>query len=227
MHETITKLTLFEKLSLKEQVVFSKWFVARTHKRGEALYHEGERVGHLVFVVRGKIKLVKHTPQGKDVILAIVTPGEAVNLEATLGPGAQLTTAIAVEDSAVVVIERQVFRKLAESYPGVLRASAEILALHVAEQLDLVKELSVAKVDSRIAGTLLRLGDKLGTRIQDGPIQIDIHLSRQDIADLSGTTIESAIRTLSRFGRERLVTTTKESILIEDRESLADIAGMF
>lgn len=227
MHETVGKLELFARLSLKEQVVFSKWFVARTHKRGEALYHEGERVGHLVFIVRGKIKLVKHTPQGKDVILSIVTPYEAVNLEATLGPGAQLTTAIAVEDSSVIVIERQVFRKLCDSYPTVLRAAAEILSRHVADQLDLVKELSVAKVDSRIASTLIRLGDKLGTKRTDGPIQIDIHLSRQDLADLSGTTIESAIRTLSRFGKERLVTTTKDSILIENRESLADIAGMF
>lgn len=227
MHETISKLELFAKLSLKEQVAFSKWFVARAYKRGEALYHEGERVGHLVFIARGKIKLVKHTPQGKDVILSIATPYEAVNLEATLGSGAQLTTAIAVEETSVVVIERQVFRKLAESFPSVLRAAAEILARHVAEQLDLVKELSVAKVDSRIASTLVRLGDKLGQKRDDGPIQIDIHLSRQDIADLSGTTIESAIRTLSRFGKEHWVTTTKDSILIENRESLAELAGMF
>lgn len=227
MHDIISKLPLFAGLPLKEQISVAKWFVTRRYKRGEALFHEGEKVSHLAFVYQGKLKLMKHTPQGKDVILDIAMPYEAINLETVWGDGMQFASAFALEDTSIALVERQVVRRLAESFPVMQKAALDILAVRSMHQLDLITELSVAKVDSRIAATLLRLGTKLGQNEQSGAIRIDVHLSRQDIADLSGTTIESAIRALSRFGKENLIATTKDRILISDRESLADIAGLF
>ena len=88
-----------------------------------------------------------------------------------------------------------------------------------------IKELAAGGVEYRIAHLLLKLADRIGVEGKNDEITIPILLSRQDIADLVGTTVETAIRVMSRWRKMEIVTNDKRGILIRDRDTLEDLAA--
>src|SRR3972149_3008923 len=85
---------------------------------------------------------------------------------------------------------------------------------------DSLKNIALERVEARIAALLLKLAGKVGVETKEG-LLIDMRLTKQDVADMGGTTVETSIRTFSKFKKQGLVTDTDGKIIIKDREGLA------
>ncbi len=187
-------------------------------ERGDELWHAGDPADSLSVIVAGRIKVVRHAETG-DVILEIFSATETVGAVAVYNQIPYPATAIAMEPSTLLRLPRRDWFDLIERDSGFARGMMlELTRLNMA----LTRKLAAmhgTRVDARVAGLFLSLADRMGRKTGEG-IEIPLALSRQEIAELVGTTIESAIRVMSRWNRERVLVTSRRRFVIPDRERL-------
>ncbi len=224
MKEILKKYEIFSFLSPADLSALARLGTIKRVNKGDYICHEGERASHFHLVHKGKVKVVKHTAMGRDVILDIFTEGELFLLEPIFDEGEYPASAVATEESEILMLEKRNMMQFMERYPKMMRHALKEMALKLRELNTQVKELSVGKVDYRIANMLLKLNEKIGQDEPGGRRVMSISLSRQDIADFTGTTIETAIRTMSKLAKQDVLKTTKNSIEILDFDRLEEIA---
>jgi CRP/FNR family transcriptional regulator len=169
------------------------------------------------------VKVSKMTARGTDVILEIFGPGDPVGAVAVYESRAYPATATALEPTTCLLIPRQAFFSLLESYPTMVRGLLVGLTHRLVELTNRLTELSGGRVEARLARFLLKLADDMGQRATDG-VFIPLALSRQEIADMIGTTIETSIRIMSRWSKEGVVRTEKNGFTLLDRAALETVA---
>lgn len=213
---------LFQSLEPAERALLAPFATAKVYERGETVFSEGEPARDLSFVVIGRVKIVK-AARGRDVILGLFGPGEPVGAMAALERGRYPASAVAIEPSTVLhVRERELFQ-LVHSHPEMTRRLLQGLVLRQIETASRLADLS-GSVEFRVARLFLALGEKVGRR--DGAaLEIPLTLSRQEIADLTSTTVETAIRIMSRWGKEGLVVTHAGGFRVPDVEALRGVTG--
>jgi CRP/FNR family transcriptional regulator len=189
--------------------------VARLHvyHRGESVFSEGDPPEHFCTVVRGRVKVFKMTPSGKDVILEIFGAGDPLGAVAAYDGHPFPASAVAIEDSQVLLVPRKAFFALLEQHPTLVRGLLSGLTHRLAELAFRMAELSGGRVEPRFARLFLKLANEQG-RPERGGSFIPVPLSRQELADMTGTTIETSIRIMSRWGKQRIVITEREGFLV-------------
>lgn len=199
--------------------------VARQHRlaRDAYLYYQGDPADHLFVLLEGRLKLTQVTPEGHQILLRYVGPGEAFAILAILGGIDYPTSAQAVEDSLLLSWDRQSMRDLMRQAPGLALRALDVMAGHVCEFQDRIRELSTERVERRIARALLRLARQSGRKVEEG-VLIDLPLSRQDLAEMTGTTLFTVSRTLSQWESQGLVATGRERVTIRFPHGLVAIA---
>jgi CRP-like cAMP-binding protein len=189
----------------------------------EYVFHEGDPAQWLCFVKSGHLRIVRHSRTGKDVILELLGPGEVFGGVAVIERRPYPAAAQATEPCVVVKIPADLVIGLAERHPSVVREMALLIGRRLRAAHDSVKSLSVEPVESRLAATLLRLADREGVRTTRG-IELPFHLTRQSLADMSGTTVETAIRVVSRWLRDELVEDRGGRLVVRGPDALRDLA---
>jgi len=129
------------------------------------------------------------------------------------------------EGSEIVVLPRRDVLALVERSPMAARAFMREITGRGVNMCQRVEELAGIKVEQRIAMLLLKLADRAGVPLQKGGIRVPVPLSRQDIADLCGTTIETSIRVMSGLRKKGVVTNAARGFVVECRESLEQIVN--
>lgn len=208
---------LFACLTGAERALLAPLCRVRGCEKGDDLFVEGQPATSLFFVILGRVKVVK-AAQGRDVIVGIFGPGEPVGVLAAFEEKSFPATAVALEPSSILEVPVREFFALVDAHPEMTRRLLQGLILR---QLDLTRRLAdqTGSVDFRMARLFLTLADRAGRT--DGPAaEIPLALTRQEIADLCGTTIETAIRTMSRWGKEGLVVTHPDGFTIPDVAAL-------
>ena len=190
-------------------------------ERGEKIFEEGEPAEKIYFLFVGRVKIVKSAPD-RDLIIEILGPGEPVGTVAAFERRPFPATAVAIEPSGVVAIPEREFFTLIERRPEITRRLLAGLTLRL---IALNKRLAdmTGSVEYRAARLFTTLAERMG-RKEGGGVLIPMVLSRQEIADLLGTTIETAIRIMSRWQKEGLVETDKSGFLIRNPAALSEIA---
>lgn len=185
----------------------------RGYDKGDAIFHEGEPADRIHFVHIGRVKIVKAAGE-RDIILEILGPGEPVGAVAVFERRPFPASAITLEPSGIVSIPEREFFVLLEKRPEMMR---HVLAGLTYRLMMVNKRLAdlVGSADHRAARLFLTLADRVGLPVSDG-VRIPLNLSRQEIADLIGTTLETAIRLMSRWQKEEIVLTEKDGFLIPD-----------
>ena len=223
LDEILRKTTIFRRLSPDDRQRLAAVAHVREFDKGEALFSEGDASDSLYTVVSGRVKVSKMTVRGTDVILEIFGPGDPVGAVAVYESRAYPASAIALEPTTCLLIPRQAFFSLLEGYPTMVRGLLVGLTHRLVELTTRLTELSGGRVEARLARFLLKLADDMGQRQPDG-IFIPLALSRQEIADMIGTTIETSIRIMSRWGKENVVRTDKGGFTLIDRAALEAVA---
>jgi CRP/FNR family transcriptional regulator len=192
-------------------------------RRGQAVFSEGDPPEHFCTVVQGRVKVFKMTPAGKDVILEIFGAGDPLGAVAAYDGHPFPASAVALEDSQVLLVPRQAFFALLEQHPTLVRGLLSGLTHRLAELAFRMAELSGGRVEPRFARLFLKLAHEQG-RPERGGTFIPVSLSRQELADLTGTTIETSIRIMSRWGKQRIVATEKDGFLVLNPGELETLA---
>jgi len=175
----------------------------------------------IYFLFVGRVKIVKSAPD-RDLIIEILGPGEPVGTVAVFERRPFPATAIAIEACGVIAIPEREFFSLIEKRPEITRRLLAGLTLRL---MTLNKRLAdmTGSVEYRMARLFLTLAERMG-RKQGAGIFIPLALSRQEIADLAGTTVETAIRVMSRWQKEGIVETGKKGFVIPDSAALRNFA---
>ena len=206
-------IPLLATLSAADRAALEPVCKVRGYEKGEVIFREGEPADRIYFVYLGRVKIVKAVGT-RDVIIELLGPGEPVGAVAAFERKAFPATAITLEPSSLLSIpEREFFQILAQR-PDMTRTLLAGLTLRL---MMLNKRLAdmTGSAEEKAARMFLTLAERLGQRDEES-VFIPLPLSRQELADLLGTTLETAIRLMSRWQKENVVVTEKDGFYIPD-----------
>lgn len=199
-------LPLFAEVA-ESDILYLAGYCRVSHLPKDAIiFSQGDACDRVWLVESGRVKIVYQEEDGREVILELISPGEAFGGGVLLFP-AQPATAKTMEDATLVSLPTEAYTQFLMHQPKVTLKLIRMLGMR---HLTLLKGHSLAgeKVERRMAHILLKLAERCGQPNSEG-ILITLSLSRQDLADMSGTTLETAIRTISRFTHEGLMKTER------------------
>ena len=214
---------MFKRLSENDRKHLAEVSTIKRYAKGDRVFEEGDPSDVFSVVVSGRVKIVKMTPAGKDVILEIFGTGDPFGAVAAYEGRPFPASAIALEDTACLLTPRRSFFALLEEHPSLVRGLLLGLTQRLVELTNRLTELSGGRVEARVARLFLKLGDSMGRPSANG-ITVPMALSRQELADLTGTTIETCIRIMSRWGKDNIVRTEKDGFVLLDRSALEELA---
>jgi CRP/FNR family transcriptional regulator len=223
LDDVLRRTTIFRRLGADDRQRLAGVATIKSYDKGAVLFAEGDPSEVLYTLVEGRVKVFKATPRGTDVILEIFGPGDPVGAVAVYESRAYPATAVTLEPTRCVLIPRQTFFALLEAHPSMVRGLLIGLTHRLVELTSRLAELSGGRVEGRLARFFLKLSSEMGQPRADGTF-IPLVLSRQEIADMIGTTIETSIRIMSRWGKDNVVHTEKDGFLVVDRSALETIA---
>ncbi len=192
--------------------------------KGEYIFLECDQPHNLYTVVSGEVKLLKQTEDGREMIVEIAYPGEIFGEEAIFDGQPYPLTAQALSDVELLSVSRSDFFAFLRDNPDLALEIITELGARLRTAQNTIRALAMERVEWRIARVLLMLSRKVGKKEADG-LRIDLPLTRQDIADMAGTTVETTIRVLSNFKKMGLVETEKAKIVIKDQKALEDMVS--
>lgn len=190
-------------------------------RKKDNIYREGEYPHVLYYIKSGKVKLSKANNYGKEFITALCGPGEFLGYLALLENTPFQEEATALEDSEIILIPVDEFRKFIYSSRDIANLFIKILSQNAVEQEERLLKLAYGNVRERVAAILLHLHEKYG----DSNDYIDLAISREELAGYAGIATESLIRTLSDFKSERLITSEGKDMKVLDLKRLKHLAA--
>ena len=192
-------------------------------KEGAFLFHQGEPAELFYILIEGQVKLTQVTPSGDQVILQIVGPGGGIGIIVALGEMDYPASAEALEDCLAYSWNRETTRELMLQIPQLAFNGMELIAKRFANLQARFQEVATQRVEQRVAITLLRLVRQFGKREEEG-VLIDMALSRQDLAEMTGTNFYNVSRILSKWEQKGFVSLGRKRVVIKNAHSLVIIA---
>lgn len=220
----LRKNPLFVRLSDADRGRLGEIASARSYERGEAIFHEGDPSELLFTIASGRVKVVKMLPAGREMIVEILGPGDPLGAVAAYEQRPYPASAVALEPASCIVVRRAPLFALLETSPTLARGLLAGLSVRIVQLTQRLAEVAGSRVEERLALLFLKLADRLG-RPQGDAVFIPLPLSRQDVADMTGTTIETCIRILSRWGREGWLVTERDGFRLPDPETLRKLTS--
>ena len=222
-HKILSRVSFFSQLSAEEVSEVNELFQEQGYRSGESITFAGDPATHLYVVAVGKVKLIRHTLSGQDIVLDMLTPGEFFGSLSVLGDDAYQDTAQAQTNCCVLAITAKTFQTVLQRYPSVALSALNMVTHRLKEAHETVRQLSAHSVEQRIAAALLKLAEKVGEQQAEG-LLIQVPLSRQDLAEMTGTTVETASRVMSQFQKEGFIRTGRQWVAITNAAELESIA---
>lgn len=189
-------------------------------ERGEAIWLAGSPCEFFAVVGTGFVKMTRTTPQGSEISVELLGPGQCFGLLAALEGRAYPLSAIGVTNCWYLKVPCRTLKEMYSSNTQLRDQMLRSLTPRLIRAHEMMARMSSGKVEQRIAAVLLILGDSYGQLLQNGEIQLTVPLTRQDISEMAGTTIETCIRVISRWQKAGLVTTDHQVITIQKVDAL-------
>ena len=214
---------VFAGLPAREIDALAALTVEEAHRARSYVFMEGDQSRWFYLVKSGHVKIVRHSKTGKDVVLELLGPGEVFGGVAVIEKRPYPAAAQATESTVVLKIPADPMIALAERHPAFIKEMALMIGRRLRAAHDSVKSLAVDPVEARLAAALLRLAEREGTRGKEG-LTLPFHLTRQSLADMTGTTVETTIRILSRWLRDGLLADDGGRLVLTDGSGLSALA---
>ena len=214
--DLLRRIPLFRRLSPALRQRIAEVARVKPYERGTLIFAEGDPSDAFMVIVSGRVKVFKATPAGKEIILEIFGSGDPLGAVVVYEGAPFFASALTLEDTSNLRIEQPAFFRLLEQDAALVRGLLSGLTIRLAELTRRLAELSGARVEARFARLFLKLSEQIG-KPEHGGTFVPMPLSRQELADLTGTTIETAIRIMSRWQKEDVLHTEKDGFVIRDR----------
>lgn len=194
-----------------------------TYAEDSFLFYQDDPVERVYALVEGRVKLTQLSNDGQQVIMRVITPGLLFAAIAIVADAQYPVSAQAAADCRVITWTQAAMLDLIQQYPALALNALEVMGSQVREFQNRYRELATERVERRLARAIIRLAAQTGRKTDEG-VLLDLTLSRQDLAEMSGTTLFTVSRILSQWEGRGLVATGRERIVIRFPHGLVSIA---
>lgn len=216
---TLAKVGMFTGLSETELTFLAQRAVPRKFSAGEIVFSEGDPCTGMYVVEAGHIRIFKTSTGGREQVLSIDGPGSSVAELPVFDGGSYPASVSAVQDSTLLFISKQDFQSLCLTHPQVALKVLRVVGARLRKLVGIIEELSFTTVRHRLAGFLVRLALREGTKVSEG-IEVILPASNQELASQIGTVRELVSRNLSRFQSEKLIEMDGRRVVIANLKAL-------
>ncbi|ADO46129.1 MAG: Crp/Fnr family transcriptional regulator [Hydrogenobacter thermophilus] len=218
--EMLKNVHMFEGLGEEELKEAVKYMQLREFRRNEYIFFEEEAEPGIYILIDGLIKLLKETQDARIVIVRLVYPGDVFGwIEWGKKAPKNTYTAKSMTESKTLYISNKDFINLAIKHPAIaIKMTCEATA-NLIQTYETLKSIAGGKVEERIAKVILEIADRIGKKYED-TIIIEAPLTRLDIAEMTGTTVETTIRVMSKWKKQGIINTERGYIEILKRREL-------
>jgi CRP-like cAMP-binding protein len=190
---------------------------------GKAVFEQGQLASSFYVLLHGRLKVVQVTPDGQQVVIRFVNPGDIYGIAKALNRPDYPATATALVDSVTLAWDMAIWDDFMAGHPTFARNVMQMMGQRIQEAHTRLTEISTQDVEHRVAQALLRLVRQSGRKVTEGML-IDFPITRQEIAEASGTTLHSVSRLLSGWEDAGLVVVGRRKVIVCDVEGLSRIA---
>ena len=193
------------------------------YPRNSEVFSQGEAAHSFFLLLNGHARASKTTPAGEQVVMRYVAPGEIFGVAPAMGLKHYPATATAVDDSVVLIWPSAAWPRLVARFPALATNTLQAVGSRLQESFTRVVEMSTEQVEQRVAHTLVRLARQSGRTVERG-VEIDFPISRQDIAQMTGTTLHTVSRILSGWEQAGLIESGRQRIVLREPEKIFALA---
>lgn len=191
---------------------------------GVAVFSEGMPVERFFLLMDGHIRVIRTTPGGDQIIALHIAPGQLFGIGAALGRTTYPATAMTADDCLALAWPNRLWTTFTERYDGFATESYRVIGERVGEMNNRIVELATQQVEQRVACAILRLITQTGRKV-DGGIEIGLPITRQNISDMTGTTLHTVSRLLSGWERDGIVLSERRKITVTAPHKLVILSG--
>lgn len=191
-------------------------------RQGQPVFRQGDAARNFYLLLEGRLKVIQVTEEGQQVVVRIVNPGELFGIAQALPRSDYPGTSTAVVESTALAWSSSLWEQITRRHPAFTMNTLHMMARHMQELQARIREFSTGDVESRIAHALVRLTMQAGRRTDEG-ILIDFPITRQDIAEMIGTTVPTVSRILSGWAERGLVKSSRLRIVVREPHKLFDL----
>lgn len=187
--------------------------------KDDAIFDQEGEAHSFFLLLDGHVRVVKTTPQGQQVIVRYISPGELMGIAQALGRDTYPASAIAAVDCIVLAWPGAVWPDFVASFPSFGANTYKTVGARLQDAHTQVIEMATEQVEQRVARALLRLVKQTGRKTEDG-LLIDFPISRQDIAEMTGTTLHTVSRLLTAWEEQGLVRSGRQKVAVVEPHKL-------
>ncbi len=220
------KFSMFSELSEEHLCSLSDAKNFITHKKGQILYYENTKPLGVFCVSNGVVKIFKTASNGKEQIIRLAKKGDFVGYTSLIGEDVYTTSATIVEDASICFVPKEAFLKVLSEDVNFHKRLTKALCNDLGIMEGKLTDATQKTIRERLALMLLKLGDSYGID-GDTKQQLDIQLTREELAGLVGTATETVIRLLSEFKKDKLIDLQGKKIVLLDRKGLARLSDFY
>jgi CRP-like cAMP-binding protein len=219
----VRDLPLFAGMSDTELDDILSSATSRRFQPGEAVFEQGTAAHRFYLLLHGRLRVTQVTPQGQQVVIRMINPGDLFGIAKALERMDYPGTATAVADSIALFWPMPLWTDIVDRHPAFAVNAMRTIGARLQEAHTRVREMSTEAVERRVGHAVLRLVQQSG-RPEPGGTRIDFPISRQDIAEMTGTTLHTVSRILSVWETAGIVDGGRQTLLVKNPERLKLIA---
>lgn len=220
IRDFLSKISFFQGLEQTELDDIASIAGSKDLNKGEILFVEGDEGDGFYIVISGRVKIFKESPEGKEVIIHICGPMDHFGQVAVYAGRTFPASAQAMADSKLVFLPRREFRELIKRKPDLALSMLSSLSMRIRHVTSQLESIALKEVPGRLAAYLIYLQEQ-----QESKSELELHISRGELASFLGTIPETLSRIMAKLEEEGLVRVQKRTLEILDMEKLEELAS--
>jgi CRP-like cAMP-binding protein len=192
---------------------------------GQTVFSEGMAVDRFFLLLDGHVRVQRTTAEGEQIILLHIAPGQLFGIGAALGHKTYPATAVAADDCVVLIWPNRLWPEFVARFDGFATQTYAVVGERLNDMHSVIVEMATKQVEQRIAAALLRLITQMGRKVDHG-IEIDFPITRQNISDMTGSTLHTVSRLLSAWEKDGIVASERKKITVTAPHQLVLLSGV-
>lgn len=220
----IASIPPFRKLGAAQIREILDLSVPKRFDAGLSVFEEGMEAERFYLLLDGYIRVVRVTPGGDQIIALHIAAGQLFGIAAALGRRTYPATAVTAAECLTLSWPNRLWSEFVTKYDGFATETYKVVGERVGEMNNRIVELATQAVEQRVASAILRLVQQMGRKVEGG-IEIDFPITRQNISDMTGTTLFTVSRLLSAWEKDGIVNSARKRITVTNAHRLLSLSG--